>query len=146
MQWQPNYGSAYGAVHTPGTPYNNYHEDAAANKVFGVLSYLWVLCFVSIFAAPKESHYARFHANQGLVLFIFELAGSIVFGILGASTGFAVFYSHIGLGPLAVISVISNLYGLAMLILAIIGIVNAVNGRQKPLPVIGGITILGPRN
>jgi uncharacterized membrane protein len=140
---QPNYGPPYGAGHIPGTPYHSYQEDVAANKVFGILAYLWVLCFVSAFAAPKESHYARFHANQGLVLFIFEIAGWIVFGALGAISGVSVFSTWgLALGPLAAVGILSTLYSLGMLALAIIGVVNAARGEQKPLPVIGGIIIL----
>jgi uncharacterized membrane protein len=142
-QGQPHYGHPYGAGHVPGTPYRNYEEDVAANKVFGILSYVWILCFVSLFAAPKESHYARFHANQGLVLFIFEVAGSIVFNILGVSSGVAVFSTWgIGWGPLAAIRILSTLYFLAMFALAVIGLIGAARGYEKPLPVIGGITIL----
>jgi uncharacterized membrane protein len=142
-QGQPNFGSPYGSGHIPGTPYNNYQEDVATNKVFGVLSYLAILCFVSIFAAPKESHYARFHANQGLVLFIFEIIGSIVFAILGVTSGmFGVFSFGVGFG---FAYVLHFLYNVAMLVLIIIGIVNAMKGVEKPLPVIGGITILGNR-
>ncbi|MDR2162878.1 MAG: SHOCT domain-containing protein, partial [Clostridiales Family XIII bacterium] len=56
--------------HVPGTPYANRQEDVDANRVFGIISYIFCLSLVTTFAAPKESQYARFHANQGLVLFI----------------------------------------------------------------------------
>lgn len=137
----PNYGQP---SHVPGTPYRDFAEDLSANKVFGVLSYLSFLCFVSIFAAPKESHYSRFHANQGLVLFIFEIAGAIILNIATAVAGVEAIYTFgIGFGVAAVVlGIIRVIYSLAMLALAIIGIINAVQGNQKPLPVIGGIEIL----
>jgi uncharacterized membrane protein len=136
---QPNYGAG-GPGHVAGTPYANYQEDVAANKVFGILAYISFLCVVSTFAAPKESHYARFHANQGLVLFITEIAGFIILSIAGAMSGLAGFYA--GFGAAAVISIILVIFDIAMVILAVIGIVNAVQGNEKNLPVIGGIRIL----
>jgi uncharacterized membrane protein len=145
---QPNYGAPGGSGHVAGTPYANYQQDASANKVFGILSYLFCLCFISIFAAPKESHYSRYHANQGLVLFIFELAGMIVFGIITtiiAASSMATFYTYGGVGAFAgfgAVGVIQNIYGIATTVLAIIGIINAAQGNEKPLPIIGGIRIL----
>jgi uncharacterized membrane protein len=135
---QPNY---YRPAHTPGTPYGSYQEDVEANKVFGILAYISFLCFVTIFAAPKESHYSRFHANQGLVLFIAEVILLIVRGIIVASSVVSMDIFSAGLAITAG-AVICNLIGVAMLVLAIIGIVNAVKGEMKPLPVIGGIQIL----
>ncbi|MDR1293187.1 MAG: SHOCT domain-containing protein [Clostridiales Family XIII bacterium] len=144
---QPNYGAG-APGHVPGTAYANYQEDVAANKVFGVLSYLFCLCFISMFAAPKESHYSRFHANQGLVLFLFELGGIIVFGVIMAivaASSAAAFYAYGGVNTfvgLGAVGVIRTIYGLATTVLAILGIINAVQGNEKPLPVIGGIRIL----
>lgn len=129
-----------------GQPYVDYadlRQDASANKVFGVLAYLGILVLISIFAAPKQSRYARFHSNQGLVLFIFEVGCSIVIGIIAAIL--------LGIGAynyalLSIFGIISGLlwaaYGILSLVLVILGIVNAANGTVKPLPIIGGITIL----
>jgi hypothetical protein len=65
----------------------------------------------------------------------FEIAGSIVIGVLLASS--------IYIWRLAIfITLIRFLYGAGMLALAILGIINAVKGEQKPLPIIGGISIL----
>jgi FtsH-binding integral membrane protein len=145
---QPNYGAPGGSGHVAGTPYANYQEDASANKVFGILAYLFCLCFISMFAAPKESHYSRFHANQGLVLFLFEIVGIIVFGIITtivAASSMATFYAYGGIGAFAgfgAVGVIQNIYGVATAVLAIIGIINAAQGNEKPLPIIGGIRIL----
>jgi uncharacterized membrane protein len=150
-QWQtppPNQGSAGARGHMAGTPYANYEEDVAANKVFGILAYIGFLCFISAFAAPKESHYARFHANQGLVLFVFELAGGIILGIawgVVAASSLASLYAWDGVGAavgIGIISIIRIVFGIAMFVLAIIGIVGAAQGNEKPLPVIGGIRIL----
>lgn len=44
-------------------------SDIANNKVMAVLAYLGWLLLITIFAAPN-SKFARFHANQGIILFI----------------------------------------------------------------------------
>jgi len=83
--------------------------------------------------AAKDSKFARFHANQGLVLFIANVAWSIVSSILST------ILNSINLGIIAsLLSVVSLLF----LVLAIIGIVNVVNGKAKELPLIGSFKIL----
>ena len=109
-------------------------KDIEQNKVMAILGYLSWLVIVPIFAAPK-SKFARFHANQGLVLAITEIAWWIVQGILTS-----ILYSISW--RLGFISSILSLVNIAFLILTIIGIVNAVNGRAKELPIIGKFRIL----
>ncbi|NLW79167.1 MAG: DUF4870 domain-containing protein [Ruminococcaceae bacterium] len=107
----------------------------------GVLAYIGPLVFVTIFAA-KESPFARYHANQGLVLLIFSVAYGIIYGILSALLAAVFLYSLSGLAVYGIITTLLGLLSLAFLVLAIIGIVNAVQGKCKPLPIIGKINIL----
>lgn len=111
-------------------------SDAQQNKVMGILAYLSWLVIVPLLAA-KESPFARYHTNQGLVLAIVEIAWWILSAILTAIATAA--YS---LGFLAVIGVISWILGIVFLVFSILGIVNAAKGEMKPLPIIGGIKIL----
>ena len=114
---------------------NNFDaNDIAQNKVMGILAYLGFLCLVPIFAA-KNSPYARFHANQGLVLFIAEIAYGIVYGIL------AVVFAFIPVIGLIVIALL-GLASIVFVVFLVIGIMNACSGEPKKLPIIGGITIL----
>lgn len=119
-------------------------SDAEENKIMGVLAYLSWLVLIPIFAAPK-SKFARFHANQGLVLAIVEIAYGIVQGILVLILG-AIFplrywpYGRSGIYTLLV--VILSLVWILFAVLAIMGIINAVNGEEKELPIIGKIKIL----
>lgn len=96
-------------------------EDARSNKLMAVLAYLGVLVLIPLFAA-KESKFARFHTNQGLILLIFNVV-SIVFSRLGWGT-------------------LSWILNVVIFILAIIGIINAVKGEAKELPVVGKYRIL----
>ena len=90
------------------------------DKVYGVLAYIGILFLVPLLAGKSE--FSRYHANQGLVLFIAD----IILGIVGAILG----------------GILSGVLGLCIFILMIMGIVHAANGEMKPLPIIGGITII----
>ncbi len=109
-------------------------KDAEDNKIMGILAYIGILVLIPIFGA-KESKFARFHANQGLVLLIVEVIIAIVFAILGAILG--------GVPVLGtIISIINWVISLCCLALAILGIYNAATGKAKQLPLIGGFQIL----
>lgn len=112
-------------------------EDINANKVYGILSYIGFLFIIPLLAA-KESRFAKFHANQGLVVFlaqmIINLASTIVCALLSA----------IHLGTMA--AVLAPLVSLVSLALSVIGIINAAQGKAKEIPVIGKFHILDSEN
>lgn len=105
-------------------------KDIEQNKLMAVLAYLSWLVLIPLFAA-KESKFARFHCNQGIVLAVVEIAVWVVFGIL----------RHL---PLIgwLFAIVEGLISLVCFIFAVIGIINAVNGKAKELPFIGGFRIL----
>ncbi len=96
-------------------------QDIEKNKVMAVLAYI---IFLIPLLAAKDSKFARFHTNQGLVLFIGAILSSVIAAI-----------------PL-IGWIIAPIAGLAITVLAIIGILNALNGRAKELPLIGKFKIL----
>ena len=97
-------------------------EDARSNKLMAALAYLGVLVLIPLFAA-KDSKFARFHVNQGLILFICGIVSYFI-GLVDS---------------LAVLSWILNI---CIFILAVIGIINAVKGQAKELPLIGKYRII----
>lgn len=104
--------------------------DIEANKWVCALSYLSILFFLPLVVCPN-SKYGKFHANQALVLLIFSVAGSAVFGAL----------KHVFLiGWLAGIA--GALYSVLIVILMILGIVNVIQGKAKELPGIGKIRLI----
>lgn len=111
------------------------NNDVSDNVAMGILAYLGFLVLVPIFAA-KDSKFARFHANQGLVLFIGEVAYGIIAAILLSV------FSLISWSLAGVMGTIFGLVWILWAVLAIIGIINACKGEEKPLPVIGGIKLL----
>ncbi len=110
-------------------------QDIEQNKIMGILAYLSWLVLIPIFAAPK-SKFARFHANQGLVLAIVEIIFWVATAII-TTIGYAITW---WLGSL--FSAILGLVNLVFLVMLILGIVNAANGKAKELPVIGKFRIL----
>lgn len=105
-------------------------NDIAANKVMGILAYLSWLVIIPLFGA-KESKFARFHCNQGLVLAIAEVIAWVLFGILRKL-------------PLIgwIFGLCEGLLSLVCFIFAILGILNAANGKAKELPIIGSFKLL----
>lgn len=108
--------------------------DIEQNKGMAVLAYLGILVLIPLFAA-KESKFARFHSNQGLLLCIAAIAYSIVYTILSPII-IAISWR------LSIIVSLLVLFSLVFLVLAIIGIINAANGKAKELPVIGKYKLL----
>lgn len=102
-------------------------NDIAQNKGMSVLAYFGFLFLVPLLAAPN-SRYARFHTNQGLIVFILDA----IIGAICAVTAFI---------PVAGI-IISSILPIPCLILAIIGIVNAATGKAKELPILGKFKII----
>lgn len=115
-------------------------SDVASNKGMAVLAYIGILVLVPVFAAGGSS-FVRFHANQGLVLFLAEVAYAIVSSILtGILT--TVLFAVGAWGLWGLLSTLLGLVWIVFVVLSIIGIVNVVNGRKQPLPLIGGVTLL----
>lgn len=98
-------------------------EDINKNRHMAVLAYLGLLFLVPLFAA-KESPFARYHTNQGILLFIVQAIGVAATQIPYA--GWAA-------------GAIVNIFTTALLV---IGIINAIKGEAKELPVIGKFRIL----
>lgn len=99
-------------------------EDAEGSRAVSVLAYLGILFFLPLVVRPN-SKFGRFHANQGLVLFLFNTVGNMLL-------------RHIPL----VGGVFAWLYRAMMLLFMVIGMVNAYRGKTTELPIIGGIRII----
>ena len=117
------YENREAAKETPQGQDNAYTpEDIEKNKTMAGLAYL--LFFLPPIVCP-ESKYARFHANQSLLLLILGAAGNVILGIIPV----------IGWMLLPV-------FGIGVLALFIMGLVNGFGGKAKRLPLIGKFDIL----
>lgn len=121
-------------VNTPDTTAEFDPNDISQNKAMAILSYLSILVLVPILAAP-DSKYAKYHANQGLNLFIVEIAYIVVESILGIIFGLIPVVGGILNGILGLVHIV-------FLVFAILGIINAANGDAKELPIIGKFRLL----
>lgn len=97
-------------------------EDIEKNKMMAGLCYF--LFFLPLLACP-ESKYAKFHANQSLILLITGIIGNVILGIIPV------------LGW-----ILLPFFGIGVMILGIMGIVNGFGGKARQLPLIGKISIL----
>lgn len=97
-------------------------EDIEKGKTMAGLSYL--LFFLPLIVCP-ESKYAKFHANQALLLLIVGIAGNVILGIIPV----------IGW-------VLLPVFGIGVLVLGIMGLVNGFGGKAKRLPLIGKFDLL----
>ena len=105
-------------------------NDIEQNKVMAILAYLSWLVLIPLFAA-KESKFARYHCNQGIMLAIAEIIVWVIFGILSI-------IPYVGW----IFIVLNSLISLVCLVFAVTGIINAANGKAKELPFIGKFNIL----
>lgn len=97
-------------------------EDIEKNKTMAGLSYL--LFFLPLIACP-ESGYAKFHANQALILLITGIVGSMILTVIPI----------IGW-------ILLPFFSVAVFILGIMGLINGFGGKTRRLPLIGKLSIL----
>lgn len=99
---------------------------SGTDRILAAISYVGILVLAPILLKP-DSHFVRFHVNQGLVLFLLDSLIMLVGGMFGG---------------IALIAGILKLVKCAAYVLMVFGILFAVQGREKELPVIGKIRLL----
>lgn len=111
----------------PVAPMPGGQSDVEKNKVMAIVGYIIpILFFVPLVTDAKNSPFAKFHANQQLLLLI----GWAVINIVGGMIPFLGWFIIVPFG---------NIF---LLILMIMGIIHAAKGEMKALPLIGGIKII----
>jgi uncharacterized membrane protein len=108
--------AAAGAHYYGSTESGNAGTTGEGNRALAALSYLSFLFILPGILTPQDE-FARYHAKQGLKLFIFGIIADLLISAFGL--GFLVW--------------------IARIYLAVRGISNAINGRKEPLPSIGTI-------
>lgn len=91
-------------------------------NIMALISYIGPLCLIP-FLAKEKDEFVKFHAKQGLILFIIEVVIYLIIRIL------PIWYTW---------SIINIVY-LVEIVFSIIGIINVVNKQKKQLPIIGGL-------
>lgn len=88
------------------------------DNIYAVLAYIWVLCLIPVLT-KKDDPFIKFHARQGLMLFIIEIA----LGIVGIIPLLGVIVSQIGY--------------LVCLVVAVMAIIQVLKGKEWKIPYIG---------
>lgn len=110
------------------------HSDIEKNKTMAIVGYIFsFLFFIPLISEDsKNSPFAKFHANQQLLLLIYWIGGGMVVFIISLIFVFTIF--------LPIFLWFS--FSICGIVLIILGAINASNGEMKALPVIGGIKLL----
>lgn len=99
-------------------------EDIEANKIIAAVTTIPIMFWLPLVAA-KDSGFAKFYANQSLILLIFEFVVSVVSGV-------------VALVPF-VGGLLSALLGLVNFAAFLYLLVSALQGKARQLPFIGGL-------
>jgi uncharacterized membrane protein len=122
-------------------------QDAEKNKLFGIVAYIPFLFLVPLLAA-QDSKFAKYHANQGLLLTIVAVILWIVQKVINTLIRNAMYRNFLNnpIGSTAGGGFVITLIGLVVwgiiTILGLIGIIAANKGECKPLPVIGKFNLI----
>lgn len=122
-------------------------QDAEKNKLFGIVAYIPFLFLVPLLVA-QDSKFAKYHANQGLLLTIVAVILWIVQKVINTLIRNAMYrnFWNNPIGSTAGGGFVITLIGLVVwgiiTILGLIGIIAANKGECKPLPVIGKFNLI----
>ena len=106
-------------------------DERTQKKVICSLAYLFgILFFLPLVVYPNDE-FAKFHANQALIVLLTVVIGEVIFGILNVIPG-------VGF----VFGILCGVFGLLMLIACIFAILGVVREEKFELPLLGKIKIL----
>ncbi|MCI6007972.1 zinc-ribbon domain-containing protein [Oscillospiraceae bacterium LCP25S3_E10] len=113
---------------------NMHHTSSITDNALLCMSYLGFLVIVPLMFC-KNTKLARFHINQGLVLFITELA----YGALFLFTRWLLLAISLWLSVIVAVMAVA---GIVFIIYAAMGIAGVIRGETRELPVIGSCKII----
>ena len=100
-----------------------------AERATGAVAYVGPL-WIATFVARPRSEFCRFHARQGMVLFIGELLASVFLAIVRWTLG------AIPVAGIIIVAVMSFAIWSTAFLLSLAGIASAVKGERWRLPVL----------
>lgn len=102
-------------------------------KTKSVAMWAYVVFFIPLIAEScKNSNYARFHTNQGLILLITSIVGNIAISILGSLLWFLFW-----LWP-----IVSFAWWVTIVVFVIKSMISVKKGEAKQLPLVGKFKII----
>jgi uncharacterized membrane protein len=116
---------------TAASPYDSIRpEDVERGRLLAAVAYLPGLCFLGLLGAP-ENAYIGFHARQGFLLFVVEVALGIFFCIFDATLGRIPY-----VGPL-IGYIVKFAVWTSILLVTAFAAAKAANGETTRLPFLG---------
>lgn len=97
-----------------------------SHKALAIVGYILPILFFVPMLSEKKDAFAMYHANQQLTL----LLSAIVVQVVGTVIPILGWFLILPVGMLVLI------------VLAVMGVIHAAKGEMKPLPLIGGFTLL----
>lgn len=97
-------------------------NDGNKTTFMAILSYLGPFVIIPL-AMGMDDSFVKFHTKQGLVLAIIWVLERVILMFIASKSLLLVF----------------GIINVALVILAIIGIINVIQGKEKELPIIGGL-------
>ena len=89
-------------------------------KITGIVAYITIIGWAIAYCIGDRKG-AKFHLNQALVLALAELVAGIIGGIIGF---------------------VGTILGIVLLVLWVMAIVAAIQGKERAVPLLGGIVLL----
>lgn len=107
-------------------------REIVTGRALAAVAYLPGLFLIGLLDAPRN-RFVRFHARQGLVLFLAEVAAGVAIAIVDGSLG------RIPVLGLVVGAVLRLFAGLLFLAVALYGIAKALTGETVKIPFLGDV-------
>lgn len=107
------------------------HDELVQKKIICSLAYVFGILFFLPLAIYPNDDFAKFHANQSLVVLLVSVIGGAVFGLLSAIPAIGVIFA-----------VVASVFSVVMLVACILGILGVVRAEKYELPVLGKIRII----
>lgn len=105
-------------------------QEIASGRLLAAVAYLPGLCFIGLLGAP-ENRFVGFHARQGLLLLLVEIAAWIAVAIYDGSLG------RIPVLGFLIGAVLRFLLGFAFLGATIYGVIKGGSGEMGRMPYLG---------
>lgn len=116
-------------------------EEIQSGKAMAILSYIGILCLIPYFA-EKNNRYVRFHAIQGLNLFLISLIISVGVGVLVFVGALFAIIPVLGWIIAIVVEIAAFLIPIIPTVSSIMGIVFAFQDKAKEVPVVNQIKLI----
>ena len=116
-----------------GTPYETISErEITSGRALAAVAYLPGLCFIGLLEAPRN-RFVRFHARQGLILFLTEITAWIAIAIVNDALG------RIPVLGLIVDASLRLTLGLGFLAATVYGVAKGLAGETVRFPFLGDL-------